>query len=172
LGSFLSPKIKANLGYELDLKIILPLISTIFLDYWLRLFSHHFVKIILRQKFFSNIGFKLNFICNYRGHVPVRFKISSIEELKSINISLTWNNPIEGKQSTFDVPETFEANLNQHFSIIDFTLNCSFRNTPKPTLSLFGFQFYYFNIYFEYLVNSKIKHKSFNIFHFTRGGLK
>lgn len=130
-GKHLEPFLKANLSFDMDTKILLPLFSVIFLDSFIKFYSQYMVSIILFTKpYFS----KQNIL-----HIPIlmrplnnctnRLIITKVKTTNNANIFIeSKENAKTANYQYKEVPEGYTHILQNDF---EFVICVFFKDTPK-----------------------------------------
>lgn len=168
IGSKISPFLKEAINRDVDLELILPLTSIVFLDYWIRALSHFFFRLDLRHKIIGKSSIKLGFKFSYYGRRSLRFNMGPIQNLRSINPVLLWDDPITGDQKEYPVPEKFKIDIAENLPVIEFTMICNFKKKPEPILSLFRYAIYCYRPIINFKFGEKPKSKSYLLFKFEK----
>lgn len=135
-GLLICPTVERIWGIQIDLKLLLPLLSLVFLDSWLRLFADFMCSINLRERLKQGNKLIFKFQVTYTGRNVLAFGIESVEGLKDINAELIKHNSDGGNSGTSMVPENLVENLGVTNPCLAFSLICSFRAEPIPTFTI------------------------------------
>jgi len=154
----------------IELRFILPIISLVFWDYYLRIFENLLLRFNLVEKTViydddnNIVRIKLKFQLLHYGNNTMHFKINDIS-IK--NVKITPRITVASKE--YYIAEQYECFLNKTKSIECFSVDCGVSRSIQRKIFLSKFYSFSFVLRIEYKINSKAaKIKNIHFFEIRR----
>jgi hypothetical protein len=130
LGSVLSPWL-AQKGYAIDLAVLLPLISIVYLTYVMRLLSNRFVMIGCRDPYLQGRYIVVPIEVQYLGMHPQHFRVRNVSGPSNANVFISASNhPLDDSDDNFCIPETYAFIISATDPIRCFSLVFALKAVP------------------------------------------
>jgi len=134
VGLYLSPPQKACLASSLDFKLLLPLVSLVFLEFFVRKFSPLFYSVSGINVQFKPKAMCLEFsILHHRSPYPSNYSYRGLSWVQSDTLTLHCRFS-DNSEQVYNVPERFTTVLNSEKSSVVITL----RSNPGMPLKRIG----------------------------------
>jgi len=159
VGIKLSLIIKSDFMLNIEFKYILPIMTIVFLDYWIRAFSHYFCMLDLCYKSVNTSSLRLDFRFHYHGKKTIQFNMGPVENISGFDPVLIFENPLNNQSTNYPVPEKFSINVGANLPVFDFTILGTFRKEQKPSFRCFKHEWYIYRPVVFYEFGNRLKHK-------------
>lgn len=132
VGLVLSPPQNVAHASSIDFKLLLPLVSLVFLEFFVRKFSPFFHSVLIENKQFDSRAFCLQFSLFHRGTGPCRYTFGGLSWVQCAILTLRCRFS-DGEEREYSVPERFATVLTPEKNIAVITLQ-SVPGTPLRTI--------------------------------------
>lgn len=157
LGLYTDPILKSILGIDVEPKVLLPLISFVFYDYWLTLFTKFLVTLKI-EKIFSSGRVELPMVFTYHGKDTVAISKIKLSGIADVNAKLILS-PSNNETKTYCPPEKFMTYLSPTRPLIAVNIHLAFKRDPKPKLVIPIFMREVYIVKLSFKVGKCNKHK-------------
>ena len=131
-GLYLTPILKSEFGININAEILLPIISFVFYDNWLRLFNKYAVDIKIDKNCYQN-GFEISIDFIYFGRETIKISLEKLYGMNHVNAEIIASQP-NNEPLRYSPPEDFVIYLNTNQSSANIVIDLAFKRESKPRL--------------------------------------